>query len=148
MTDQDKQRVWVTLRTAGTDPDGFAEEEQILRFPGEVTRVGDAWLLSYTERIEETADTEVRLRLRPGKVMMMRQGDYSVSLIFEVGKHYEGAYHTPYGDLDIAVETLSLSDRYSERQGEVSIRYDETISGQLVGVRTMHISYARRGAPC
>ena len=148
LTPENERRVWVTLRTSGIDPDGYAEEEQTLRFPGRLTENGGAYLLHYTERIEDTSDTEVHLRLRPGKVMMMRQGDYSVSLIFEVGKHYEGVYHTPFGDLDITVETLMLSKHISAKQGDVLIRYDESVSGQPAGARTMRISYAPRGAQC
>ena len=36
---------------------------------------------------------------------MERKGDFSNTMVFAKGQRFEGVYHTPYGEMDMAVFT-------------------------------------------
>ena len=67
-------------------------------------------LLQYVEsqEDEETGEitrADISLSLSDGKVTMQRSGDFSNTMVFSSGKRFEGTYHTPYGEMDMAVFT-------------------------------------------
>ena len=65
-------------------------------------------LLQYeeTQQDEETGailKSDISLTLKNGRITMERKGDFSNTMVFAKGQRFEGVYHTPYGEMDMAV---------------------------------------------
>ncbi len=132
------QAVMVTILTEAED------SPMRLVLPGEMCRQPDAVLLRWRERITEDAaeETLVRLRIGRDRVMMHRGGAFSTALVFEPGRCHSGSYQTPYGELPLTVETLSLAHSAEADGGECRLEYDLTIQGSETARRKMRIRYA------
>ena len=68
-------------------------------------------LLQYeeTQQDEETGaimKSDISLALKNGRITMERKGDFSNTMVFAKGQRFEGVYHTPYGEMDMAVPLL------------------------------------------
>lgn len=105
----------------------------------------------YTLRYQETPETEdgsvappqdIVLTLTPERVTMTREGAFSTTMIFVRGQRFEGAYHTPYGDLEMAVFATKVDCQLAPHAGSVNLQYTLDMQGAFAAMNTMELTYA------
>lgn len=112
----------------------------------------DEAVLQYAEsqQDEETGEitaSDIRLSLREGQITMERKGDYSNTMVFGNGLHFEGTYKTPYGDMQMTVFTREASCRFGRMDGSVHLKYQLNIQGQYASSNELHLEYKAENAP-
>jgi uncharacterized beta-barrel protein YwiB (DUF1934 family) len=103
-------------------------------------------LLQYVEsqEDEETGEitrADISLSLSDGKVTMQRSGDFSNTMVFSSGKRFEGTYHTPYGEMDMAVYTKQAACRFGSSEGNIHLKYQLNIQGNYASTNELHLEY-------
>ena len=103
-------------------------------------------LLQYVEsqEDEETGEitrSDILLSMADGKVTMQRNGDFSNTMVFSSGKRFEGTYHTPYGEMDMAVFTREAACRIGNREGSLHLKYQLQIQGNYASTNELHLEY-------
>lgn len=145
--------VLLTVSASARNEQGQPEESVKLMMPGTLEKRSDAWLLHYDETLEDEADHStvthsVHLQVRPGHVTMLRKGLYSMMTVLEHGKRYEGVYHTPYGEMSMAVYPTQVATSMGPDKGSIRLEYQLDMQGGFVSVRRMNIDYVCQGRPC
>ena len=102
--------------------------------------------LQYAEsqQDEETGEiikSDILLSLRDGRITMERKGDYSNTMVFSKGQRFEGVYHTPYGEMDMAVFTKEAACRFSSSEGNMHLKYQLNIQGNYASTNELHLEY-------
>ena len=113
----------------------------------------DEVLLQYVEsqQDEETGEimkADISLSLHDGRITMERKGDYSNTMVFAKGQRFEGVYHTPYGEMDMAVYTKEAACRFGKAEGNMHLKYQLHIQGSYASTNELHLEYkADQGKP-
>lgn len=107
--------------------------------PGEVQ-------LQYVEsqQDEETGEitrSDISLSLRDGKITMERKGPFSNTLVFAKGQRFEGVYHTPYGEMDMAVYTREATCKFGRKEGNIHLKYQLNVQGSYASTNELHLEY-------
>lgn len=113
------------------------------RKPGEA-------LLQYVEsqQDDETGEitaSDISLTVRDGQVTMERKGDYSNTMVFSRGQRFEGVYHTPYGEMDMAVFTREAACKIGSENGSLHLKYQLHIQGSYASTNELHLEYRVEG---
>lgn len=131
----------------------IARYEQMPEYPIQFMTTGKLYyknageaLLQYVEsqEDEETGEitrSDILLSLSDGKVTMQRSGDFSNTMVFSSGKRFEGTYHTPYGEMDMAVFTKEAACRIGNREGSLHLKYQLQIQGNYASTNELHLEY-------
>lgn len=144
--------VLVTLVSGSHSGDSEPEELIRLRCQGELKETSTGYLLRYQEvqTDEETGKTvsqDVILSLQPDRVTMNRLGAFGTTMVFVKDRRFEGAYHTPYGDLGLALFATQVSCRLGPDSGSVHLEYQLDMQGNYAAVQTIDVTYTAEGAP-
>ena len=108
-------------------------------------------LLQYVEsqQDEETGEilqSDISLSLRDGRITMERKGEFANTMVFAKGQRFEGVYHTPYGEMDMAVFTKEAECRFGRSEGNIHLKYQLNIQGSYASTNELHLEYrADRG---
>lgn len=150
---ESKRSVLVSVTAESHDDHGASEGAMGLIMPGTLADRPDGVLLRYEETLEDENDHtsvthDVRLLLRRGHVTLLRKGPYSMMLVLEKGKRYETTYHTPYGDMPMAVYPTVVDCRLKENGGRVELVYQLDLQGGFAAERRMVIVYALQKDKC
>ena len=110
----------------------------------------DEVLLQYVEsqQDEETGEilnADVSLSLHDGRITMERKGDYSNTMVFSRGQRFEGVYHTPYGEMDMAVFTREAACKIGSENGSLHLKYQLHIQGSYASTNELHLEYRVEG---
>ena len=103
-------------------------------------------LLQYVEsqQDEETGQilkSDISLILHGGKITMERKGEFANTMVFAKGQRFEGVYHTPYGEMDMAVFTKEAACRFGSSEGNVHLKYQLNIQGHYASTNELHLEY-------
>ncbi len=103
-------------------------------------------LLQYVEsqQDEETGEilkSDICLSLHDGKITMERKGDFTNTMVFAKGQRFEGVYHTPYGEMDMAVFTKEAECRFGSSEGNLHLKYQLNIQGNYASTNELHLEY-------
>ena len=103
-------------------------------------------LLQYVEsqQDEETGEitrSDISLSLRDGKITMERKGPFSNTLVFAKGQRFEGVYHTPYGEMDMAVYTREATCKFGRKEGNIHLKYQLNVQGSYASTNELHLEY-------
>ena len=106
----------------------------------------DEALLQYVEsqQDEETGEilrSDISLSLRDGKITMERKGPFSNTLVFAKGQRFEGVYHTPYGEMDMAVYTREATCKFGRKEGNIHLKYQLNVQGSYASTNELHLEY-------
>ncbi len=106
----------------------------------------DEVLLQYVEsqQDEETGEilnADVSLSLHDGRITMERKGDFANTMVFAKGQRFEGTYHTPYGEMDMAVFTKEAACRFGRAEGNMHLKYQLHIQGSYASTNELHLEY-------
>ena len=102
-------------------------------------------------RYEETLDESMPAQRggydhRRWGATMSRDGEYATDMVFRMGCRYEGSYHTPYGDMELAVFCTRLRyDPGVRTGGEVQLSYQLDLNGAFAAVHDLEMRLIRQG---
>ncbi|MBE5796853.1 MAG: DUF1934 domain-containing protein [Clostridiales bacterium] len=144
--------VLVTLVSGSHSGDSEPEELVRLRCQGELKETSTGYLLRYQEvqtddETGKTVSQDVILSLQPDRVTMNRLGAFGTTMVFVKDRRFEGAYHTPYGDLGLALFATQVSCRLGPDSGSVHLEYQLDMQGNYAAVQTIDVTYTAEGAP-
>lgn len=103
-------------------------------------------VIRYEETLEEGMPAQhVTVTIANGAATMSRNGDYATDMVFRMGCRYEGQYHTPYGDMELAVYCTRLRYDLAEDGGELLLSYQLDLNGRFAAVHDMELRLMRQG---
>lgn len=125
----------VMIRVKGQQSyDGAETEESELMTEGTLQKTADGWHLSYEEtELTGMAGTTSAFEIRGEKVILTRRGSVNTRMLFEQGRRSVCRYATPFGELEMEIETEQLRLRMTERGGLLEIRYRIQMAGGVHG---------------
>ena len=148
----DAKAVLVTITSfARTDTEEDAPMR--LRCRGQLKETPGGYMLRYQEvQTEEgtgqSISQDVILGLQPHRVTMTRLGGYGTTMVFVKDRRFEGAYHTPYGDLELALYATQVDCRLGAESGSIHLEYQLDMQGNYASVQVIDVTYAAEGAVC
>ena len=148
--------VLVTLSSYAKGEHGEKEQPIKLMCHGKLKLTADGCLLKYQEiQQDDTGATnaqDVILNIQPKdgpRVTMTRLGDYGTTMVFVKDRRFEGAYHTPYGDLALALYAMQVQCKVAEDHGSVHLEYQLDMQGSYSAVQCIDVSFcAESSTPC
>ena len=138
-----EEKTWLPVRLTILTREEDGGEPMRLLLQGEMCRSGGEFLLRYQERMDEETpeETSVRLRVREGRVTMLRQGGFGVTMIFEAGRTHRSAYRTPYGEMPLEIATERVLTSLAEEGGGFTLVYAISAPGGLDSRRCMELTW-------
>ncbi len=123
------------------------EEEEAplrLRCSGQLRLTSTGCMLRYEEvqtdeETKETISQDVILAIQPDRVTMTRLGDYGTTMVFVKDRRFEGAYHTPFGELELALFTTALNVQVGEDSGSIHLEYQLDMQGNYAAVQVIDV---------
>ena len=149
--------VIVTLQSYARGERGEKEQPIRLMCRGRMRPTSDGCMLRYQEIQQEDANSapvtqDVILTIQTGstpRVTMNRLGDYGTTMVFVKDRRFEGAYHTPYGDLGLALYAMQVHCRVNEDHGSVHLEYQLDMQGSYSAVQCIDVSWCAESVrPC
>ena len=148
--------VLVTLSSYAKGEHGEKEQPIKLMCHGKLKLTADGCMLKYQEiQQDDTGATnaqDVILNIQPKdgpRVTMTRLGDYGTTMVFVKDRRFEGAYHTPYGDLSLALYAMQVQCKVAEDCGSVHLEYQLDMQGSYSAVQCIDVSFcAESSQPC
>ena len=149
--------VFVTLVSSAHAEDGAQEAPIRLRCRGQIKESPNGFLLKYQEVQQEDPKAapnvqDVMLTVQTGsvpRVTMNRMGDYGTTMVFVKDRRFEGAYHTPYGDLGLALYAMQVQCKLGEDYGSIHLEYQLDMQGSYSAVQCIDVSFcAESSQPC
>lgn len=99
--------------------EGFSQ-----RCEGRLRPEGEGFLLTYREdRQAGLGETETRLLVEGDRLTLTRRGETRCVMVFQPGKRSAALYQTPYGEIPMELEALSLKTQLSRAGGRVDLHY-------------------------
>ncbi|MBU5590296.1 DUF1934 domain-containing protein [Clostridium sp. MSJ-4] len=101
--------------------------------PGEFYKEDNKYFAVYDEtEISGMEGTTTTLQIFPDKLSLVRVGTTSAKMDFERNNQCVTLYNTPYGVLEMKIDTNELKINVNDEGGEVFINYNMVIAGQTV----------------
>ena len=141
--------VIVTLSSYARSENGEKEQPIKLMCHGKLRPMSDGCMLRYQEIQQEDPKSapmvqDVILNVQTGsvpRVTMTRLGDYGTTMVFVKDRRFEGAYHTPYGDLGLALYAMQVQCKLGEDYGSIHLEYQLDMQGSYSAVQCIDVSF-------
>ncbi|MFP4198182.1 MAG: DUF1934 domain-containing protein [Halanaerobium sp.] len=121
------------------------QEEQKINnhYQGEFYIKNEKLYLSYNDDAEgiDGARTVVKIDPERERVLLLRQEPAAMKQVFRTGKKQEGYFKTAYGEIKMAVKTMSLEMELSDNSGLIRISYQVFLGGELNAEHHLKINY-------
>ena len=148
--------VLVTLQSYAKGEHGEKEQPVRLMCHGRMRPTTDGCMLRYEEVQQDdtgaTVSTDVILNIQQKdgpRVTMTRMGDYGTTMVFVKDRRFEGAYHTPFGDLGLALYAMQVQCKLAEDCGNIHLEYQLDMQGSYSAVQCIDVSFcAESSQPC
>ena len=149
--------VIVTLSSYARGEKGEKETPIKLMCHGKLRATTEGCMLRYQEVQQEDANSapmvqDVILNVQAGstpRVTMNRLGDYGTTMVFVKDRRFEGAYHTPYGDLALALYAMQVQCKVEADHGSIHLEYQLDMQGSYSAVQCIDVSWcAESGSQC
>ncbi len=99
--------------------------------PGEFYKEENEYCAVYNEtEISGMEGTTTTLKISPSRISLLREGTTSAKMDFEENNPCVTLYNTPYGMLELKIDTQKLNIDIDDKGGEVFINYHMSIAGQ------------------
>ncbi|MBQ3156195.1 MAG: DUF1934 domain-containing protein [Clostridia bacterium] len=145
--------VLVTLSSYSRGERGEKEQPVKLMCRGKLRPTKDGCMLRYQEiQQDDSGETNVQdviLNIQTGdpcRVTMTRLGDYGTTMVFVKDRRFEGAYHTPFGDLMLALYAMQVQCRVEEDHGSIHLEYQLDMQGSYSAVQCIDVSFCAEGS--
>lgn len=125
----------------------MCEDETItILTSGTLEVTGEKAVLCYEEQLEEGMPAQpVTVVVEDDAITMSRGGEYATDMVFRMGSRYEGIYHTPFGDMELAIFCTRLRYDFHEEGGELQLSYQLDLNGKFAAVHDMELRLVRQG---
>ena len=122
-----------------------------MRCRGQLRQTPSGWMLRYEEVQKDEGSGEsiaqdVILGIQSERVTMTRLGAYGTTMVFVKDRRFEGAYHTPYGDLELALFATQVNVQAGPESGSVHLEYQLDMQGSYAAVQVIDVTYTTEGA--
>jgi uncharacterized beta-barrel protein YwiB (DUF1934 family) len=128
----------IMIKITGRQYSGRDEDKVEFITAGTLFTEGNTTHITYEETpLSGIEGWTTSLAISPGKVKMFRKSDAVPETVmeFEKGRHYNGIYATPYGNISMELLTNEVSGFLdADAKGKLSIDYDISLKG-LAGSR-------------
>lgn len=104
---------------------------------------GKQYIRCKSENNEENSGVSTIFILDGDALTIKRRGDTNSSIIYKAGKKHSFPYETPYGIIDMEIETEQLISSISENGGVIELIYNLTVQGEKY-YNDMKITVAKR----
>lgn len=109
--------------------------------PGSYYKENEQYFAQYVEtEVSGMEGTTTTLKIKPNKVLLIREGTTTTTMEFEKNNKYTTLYNTPYGALELVILTKELNVNLDEKGGDIFINYDMSVSGQVPQKTELNIS--------
>ncbi len=124
-----KKKAIISVSSKQTD-----EEESIeVVTPGNFYKKNGSYYAVYKEtELSGMEGTTTTLKIKQDKFSLIRIGSTSTRMDFDENKKNVSMYKTPYGTIDLGIETNSLNVNVDEQGGNVLINYKISTVGQAL----------------
>jgi uncharacterized beta-barrel protein YwiB (DUF1934 family) len=130
---------------AQTITDGQPEDVIRLITTGELVENLGETIIRYDESLEENEPPHhIELKLGADAITMSRMGTFEGNMVFSKGRRYESQYHTPYGDMDLALYCTQARYRKANDSGEIRLQYQLDFGGQYAAMHDMKLHWVRK----
>jgi len=130
---------------AQSNTEGQPEDTMRLITTGELIEKQDEVVIRYEESIDESEPPQkIEVTVRDGVITMSRKGTYDANMVFQKGQRYESQYHTPFGDLDMALYCTRATFTIDKEGGEMALQYQLDLGGQFAAVHEMRLHFMRK----
>lgn len=120
---------------------GKSEEAIEVVTPGDFYKKQDCYYAVYNEtEISGMEGTTTTLKIMPEKLSLIRMGTTSAKMEFQNKNRSVTLYNTPYGVLELEIETKSIKVEVNDEGGEVLINYNMSVSGEKPQNTTLKIN--------
>ena len=111
---------------------GNSEEEPIsVVTPGSFYKRNNCYYAVYEEtEISGMEGTTTTIKIQPSEFFLLRTGTTNAKMHFCNDKKNTSLYDTPYGTLQLEIDTKELSIDVNEAGGNIYVNYDMNVSGQ------------------
>lgn len=114
-----------------SEQNGNTEESIEVVTPGDFYKKDDCYYVVYKEtQITGMEDTTTTFQISPEEFSLIRIGSTSTEMKFKKNKDDVSLYNTPYGTLELKIQTNDLIIDVNDDGGNVSINYDMSVGGQ------------------
>ncbi len=138
--------VLISLKSNAHRDEGTEDESMSMLTSGQLEVDDVSAVIRYEESIDESLPPQpVEIRVENETVTMNRGGDYSTQMVFRLGCRYEGQYHTPYGDMDLALYCTRLGYDLGEDGGALELSYQLDINGKFAAMHDMELNLFKQG---
>ncbi len=99
--------------------------------PGYFYKKGSVYYAVYKEtKISGMEDTTTTLKISGQKLLLIRTGNTTAKMEFSGCKENISMYNTPYGTIELKIDTIKIKTDINENGGDVTIDYNMSLSGQ------------------
>ncbi len=99
--------------------------------PGIFYKENDNYYAEYAEtEISGMEGTTTTLKINPDKFSLIRIGSTNAEMDFDKKSNSISMYNTPYGTLELKIETKKLDIKVNEAGGDIFIKYLLSVVGQ------------------
>ena len=135
----------VSIHSVAHRDEATGEEPITMLTTGELQLQDDRALIRYEEAVDDSMPAQqVEVVVEGESATMTRCGDYATVMVFRKDCRYEGTYHTPYGDMELAVYCTRLRYDIGPDGGELLLSYQLDLNGQFAAVHDMHLRLVRQ----
>lgn len=136
MIDEKRKKCTVRVRSEQINGDG---EKQIMetKSEGQLSERNGVLYVLYTESMDESGTgisakvkNLLKIENRPVRVELKKSGAVSWKMIFEQGKKHRSEYETPYGALEIGVDTAEAKLEKGQEKTSLQLMYTLFIQGE------------------
>lgn len=100
--------------------------------PGDFYEKDGLYYAVYKEtEISGMEGTTTTLKISNDKFSIIRIGSTSAKMEFDKKAKSVSMYNTPYGTLELRIETKNLSVDVGEKGGDIQVNYNLSVSGQM-----------------
>ena len=149
--DKNLTPVLVTLCSQQRGEHGEADKPLRLICQGRMKKTQSGCMIRYQEvqNDEETGrpvSQDVLLHVQNDRVTMTRLGEYGTTMVFVKDTRFEGTYHTPFGELGLALFTTQVNCRVEDQRGAVHLEYQLDMQGNFAAVQVIDVTWTVKEA--
>ena len=131
--------VLITVTSIQRDENGQDSTIELVS-PGKYyERNGVGYLLYEESELTGLEGVTTLIKLYPDYAVLVRMGKLKQRQTFKRGHRDETKYETPYGNLELTIETRELTDRLADGIGHIVIGYDVALKGIWQGYNELLI---------
>lgn len=145
--------VRLTLESSSRDDSGTVDTPIRIMTTGQLKPISSGYMLRYVESATDEGtgqitSSPVTLSLQPDRVVMNRAGEFGTTMVFVKDTRFEGLYHTPYGDMGLALYTTHVYCKTAPDRGTVRLEYQIDMHGRYAATQTIALDYVAEAALC